>query len=709
MRKRALLLLALVLSCSLVAVHQLVFASAGSHDPSVTRYMTIKVVFVGFEEKWIDKDYFTWGYQTPNSRINNIWNSGNYLETGVTYELNYDLTFASQDLKTRLVDYLKSIGEKRNNVNRWFYYHKYSSSEEMWIKTFYKTDYVVYDAGKVEDWFYRHSADYGGLPENGWVLILTYLPELPVFTAAQYKNYWENLRVPSGVLPHYYGMKFTDADLGYTLRYSDFMTGYGGVHRLWFADLSAGPTYWSEWDDLPLNTVIEDQRIDLDTSYGRRWLTQFLADYTFEAVYNIVAPEFVYDPIYTAKYRLAVNVLDDRTDVEKKAIPIRATINRDMIIHAFEDLVPYANVQVDLKFDDTDKYPDLQKLFEDNRRYYNSYIIRDLFQDKYEYVDERPVYKYLQDNLDTLVPNISHDEKELTIPMFVFAFSDDAHFAYSYKWEVSGHPERTYGGVAQGDLVMIGQSHLDFHYGDEVGQKGRGLGLTQTVIHEAGHMIGLSHPHSYGAVGDFCLTAMSYFTYDYVFGQNDKDALQRIHADKIIMETNLMVQNARTILESRVASNETEALIQRTGNLLEEADSEYAKMDYATAVKKALEASESGRASFAKAKDLPAATVPLEQKIQKQSSESLVYIAVTASAGLATGCAITWIMLKRRRVPPVPTALGAAPAHSNLGETDTTADAHPYARPPRTCVSCQKGIMQESLFCEYCGTRQIDS
>lgn len=134
--RRTLLLLVLVLTCSLLTVHQPALANAGAPGSSVTRYMNIKVVLVGFEESWVDKDYFTWNYQTPNNRTNNIWNSGNYLETGVTYKLNYDVTFASQDFKTQLVDYLKSIGEKRNNVNRWFYYYKYSSSEEMWIKNF---------------------------------------------------------------------------------------------------------------------------------------------------------------------------------------------------------------------------------------------------------------------------------------------------------------------------------------------------------------------------------------------------------------------------------------------------------------------------------------------------------------------------------------------------------------------------------------------
>jgi len=493
-----------------------------------------------------------------------------------------------------------------------------------------------------------------------------------------------------------------DSDLGYKLQYRDFMTGYGGHHRLWFVDLSAGPTWWSQWDDLPLNTIIEDQQIKLDTAFGRQWLTQLLSDHTSEMVYNLVLPEFVYDPIYTSKYRIVVKVLDDRTDEEKKAVSIESTVNQNAIEHAFEDLAPYANTQVDLRFEDTANHPDLQKLLKDNRRFYNSYIIRDVFQDKYEYVDERPIYKYLQENLRSFVPQILHDESEFTIPMFAFALSGDAHFGYSYKWEVGNDPERTYGGVALGDLVMIGASHLDFHYGDEVGQKGKGLGLTQTVIHEAGHMVGLSHPHSYGWVGDFCLTAMSYFTHDYVFGQNDKDALQRIHADKVMMETSSSIQDTRTVLQSKVESSETEALVANAEGLLREANAEYSKMNYAGALKRGLEAREGSKAGAGKARELPAATAPLEQKIAELESNltrTRSELAATKgqlplylTAGLGTGLVIAVVVFLAMR--------------RQVGRAKESAKTRLYSQPLRRCGSCGNEIMAQSVYCEHCGAKQ---
>jgi len=651
--------------------------------------VTVKVVLVGFAEEWVDRDYFSWHYQTPDHRLNNIWNWGDFQQTGVTYKISYDLNFAPQALEDGLVDFLKSIGEKRSGVNRWFYYWEYSEADKMWVKGFHKTDYVVYDAAEVEEWLYQQSSDYGRFPENGWTLIVTYLPELPSFTAAQYKKYWDdNSKVPSGVLPHYYGMSFVDSDLGYKLRYRDFMTGYGGRHRMWFVDLSAGPTWWSQYDDLPLNTIIEDQGIQLDTAFGKQWLTQYLADYTWEMVYNIVVPEFVYDPIYTSKYRLVVKVLDDRTSDEKKAIPIQSTINRDAITRAFEDLAPYVKVQVDLQFEDTAIHPELQKLLKENRRFYGSYIVRDLLLDKYEYVDERPIYKYLQQNLHSFVPQILRDETELTIPMFVFALSGDAHFGASYKWEVGNDPERTYGGVALGDLVMIGHSHLDFHYGDEVGQKGKGFGMTQTVIHEAGHMVGLSHPHTYGSIGDFCLTAMSYFTYDYVFGQNDKDALQRIHVDKLILQTLTVEEQAREHFMGKVASPDLEAKLSQAGDKIRESETLYDQMSYPESLNVALEARGIARSTLEEIDRLPQSTAPLEEKIAQLESQLPLYLAM--GLGVGFGVAVVVFLVMRRQV--------------RRGEE--SGKTRPYAEALRRCSSCGNEIMPQSVYCEHCGAKQ---
>jgi len=675
------------------------FAEGAASEGAIrTVEITVKVVFVGFDQGSIDTSYFTWKYQSPAERINNIWNWENWLETGVTFSLSYDFVFTQPSFKQDLITYMREIEEMKTDVNPWFYYWEYDEKAEMWTKEFYSTDYVTYDAERVENWLFEHRDAYGGFPENGWTFLLMYLPELPSLTYDQFKTYVKDYSEPKGVKPHYYSISPTDADRGYRLRYRDFMIGYGGHHRLWFLDLSAGPTWWSQWEDLPLQVVLKDQSIQLDTSIGRQWLTQYLADYTWELTRNIIVPVFIYDPIYARKYELRVFVLDHRTEEEKIAVPIKDTIRPGLIKSAFEDLTPYATVNVTVDFMNTDKYPELANLLEANRRLLETFAYKEIWLETFEYIDERPIYKYLQDNLDQFVPQVSRNEYEFTVPIFAFTLSGDVLFGGSEKWYVGRDMDRRYWGVAQGDLVMIGMSQSDFQRGDYAGQPGKGFGLTNTVIHEAGHMIGLSHPHNYGSIGDFIVSVMGYFTHDYVFGQHDKDALRRIHADKVMMNSSSILQEARTILQSKVESPETEALLNEAENRLKEADDEYSRMNYTGALTKALEALETVDLANDSARELPEATAPLEQEIQslRENVRGLtsevsklnfliqVCVIAGASTGLVLGALIMWAIYRRRVISKkIPT------------EVQT-----------KHCLYCGAQMPKDDIYCLTCGTKQ---
>ena len=659
--------------------------------------VTVKVVLVGFDQGSIDTSYFTWKYQTPADRISNVWNRDNWLETGVTFSLSYDFVFTQPSFKQDLVTYLREIEETKTDVNRWFYYWEYDEKAEMWTKKYYTTDYVTYDAEKVENWLFEHRAAYDGFPENGWTFLLMYLPELPSLTYDQFKTYVRDYSEPKGVKPHYYSISPVDVDRGFRLRYRDFMIGYGGHSRLWFLDLSAGPTWWS-WEDFPLQIVLEDQSIQLDSPIGKQWLTQYLADYTRELTYNIIVPEFIYDPIYTRKYVFKVFVLDDRTAEEKTSVSIEDTIRPDLIKSAFEDLTPYATVNVTVDFMDTDKYPELANLLDANRRLLETFAYKNIVYETFEYIDERPIYKYLQDNLNQFVPQPSRNECEFTVPIFAFALSGDAHFGGSEKWYVGWDMDRTYEGIAQGDLVMIGMSQTDFQYGDYTEQPGKGLGLTNTVIHEAGHIIGLSHPHNYGSIGDFTVSVMGYFTYDYVFGQHDKDALQRIHTDKVIMNTSSIIQEARTILQSKVESPETQALLNEAENHLKQADDEYTRMNYTGALTEALEALKTADLAKDTARELPEATAPLKQEIRslRENVQSLqsevsrlnfsmqVYAIVGTSIGLGFGALIMWAIY-RRKVVSKKILAGVQTKH---------------------CLYCGAQMPKDDIYCLICGMKQ---
>jgi len=419
--------------------------------------------------------------------------------------------------------------------------------------------------------------------------------------------------------------------------------------------------------DLPLQIVLKDMKLDLKTSYGKKWFTEYVADYLWGMTKNLAVPQFVYDPILTSKYRIAVYVLDNRTKEEKSAVPITSTVNSDRIEAAFEDLAPYIESEVEIVFKDTSDYPELLKLLVDHYKYLDSWTYAYVFDDLQEYgsVDVRPIYKYLQDNLGAFVPGIHHDENEFTIPVFAFAFSEETYFTYSYKWFIDSRDPETGAlwGIALEDMAIVGLCQYDFTRGDNVTPKqpGKGYGLTQTIIHEVGHMVGLMHPHSFDWLGDFSFSAMGYFTHDYTFSQFDKDALQRIHADKVVMETSSTISDARTTLRSKIQSPETESLVARAEDLLREASTEYSRMNYAGATKKALEARELSRTSLEKASGLPVATAPLEEKISQLEddlrrtsseleaarSQAPMYLAAGLGAGVAVAVVVLLVMRRQ--------------------------------------------------------------
>lgn len=660
--------------------------------------MSVKVVFVGFDPAWIDLRYMPWSENLPPSTTNQILIGGN--DTGVLYQLTYSYSLARSDFKDKFVRYLKSIETVVTSKNPWFYYWK--QEDDIWTQVYKDVKNTLYDANKVESWLYENSGEFGGFPENGWTFIISYLPELPSITFDQYKGFWKDMERKETSTPHYYSVSYEDADLGYKPPYRDFMTGWGGRHRFWFFDLSAGPARWYDvrWD-LPLQIVLKDMKLDLQTPYGNRWFTEYLADYLRGMTWNFAVPQFVYDPILTSKYTLAIHVLDNRTSEEKSAVPIASTVNSERIRAAYKDLAPYIETDVQVTFKDTSEYPELVKLLVDHYKYLDSWTYAYVFDESQRYgsVDVRPIYRYLQDNLATFVPRVNHNESEFTIPVFVFAFSKETYFTYSYKWFIDRRDPETGAlwGIALGDMAIIGLCQYDFRRGDYATPKqtGKGYGFTQVIIHEVGHMVGLMHPHSFDWLGDFSFSAMGYFTYDYMFGQFDKDALQRIHADRLMMEASSAIQDIRTVLQSKIESPETEAQVGKAESLLREANAEYSKMNYAGAVKRALEARESSKAVFEKARELPAATVPLMQKISELEDDlartrSQLPMYLVTGLGVGLGVAVVVFLVMRRQV--------------RRGEE--SGKTRPYAEALHRCSSCGNEIMPQSVYCEHCGAKQ---
>jgi hypothetical protein len=235
---------------------------------------------------------------------------------GWQYNLNYSFTFASSEYKSKLLTYLSSIQVMKSGPDTWFYYYVQEASGYLGTQ-FHSVKYAVYDANKVENWIYSNQQDLGGFPSNGWTLMFLNLTELPSYDFKNYKDFLGSYRqAPPNGTAHYYGVQYTDQDLGYQLRYRDFMTGWGGVHRFWFDDFSAGPSYDTYPEELPLQIALKDSNYDLHSTYGKIWFTEYLATYISQATLNLITPPMLYAPFYSEQYSFHIHVFDNRTSAE---------------------------------------------------------------------------------------------------------------------------------------------------------------------------------------------------------------------------------------------------------------------------------------------------------------------------------------------------------------------------------------------------------
>jgi hypothetical protein len=617
----------------------------------------IKVVLVGFDQSQIvpaDLIAATSGTTLPSAIPAFDFDTGN--NTGVVYKPSYTFTFAPSNFKGSFESYLKSIAQTKTGNDTWFIQYAQDPQNPDYVdQNPQSIKYVVYDANSVEDWLWNHSTDFGGTVSNGWTIIVSYMPDLPSVSYQDVHDFLlSNGKSRLTTTPHYYGLSVTDKDLGYQLRYRDFMDAWGGHHRMWFVDLSAGPVYNSQWEDLPLQVELGDNKIDLTTDFAHHWLTDYIADYVTQATYNFIAQSFVYYPQFAKNYQIDVNIMDDRNQSDVAAIPIQKTVNKDLIQAAFHDLVPYSQVTVNVNFPTVT--PELDGLLKSNYKYTDSFMNGFVFAtpQRYGVVNVKPAYNYMLSHITHFEPRPMFSGDTMTIPVFAFAFSGQTYFTDTYKWLIGQVGKIDWEndallGEALPKLVMISYNQWEFSRGNYVlpQQPGKGEGFTETIIHETGHEFGLMHPHQYGAIGDFIASPMGYFTDDYSFGQIDKDSIQRAHVDQLYMKAQQLMTQTPGISSS---------LTTQVNAKLAQADAAYSQMNFTSAIQFVFQALQLIQPNGAWAQITPSsfATTPV-QFITPQSTTSqqptianyVPYIIIALVVGIAVG-AMAMMFLRRR-------------------------------------------------------------
>jgi hypothetical protein len=474
----------------------------------------INVVFIGYPRSMVDTrevlDELPDAYE-PVVRYPQFYGlSGR--DMGLRFNFDYDVDFASRGLTNRFFRHLKRIGTPGDLTD---YQALYNDQENNVLDV---TGPVLYiDGPSVERWLARNL----DVPNRGYTIVFVNWHSRPDFNFHVYTKTDQ-----------------PDPDTGYNfgeIRETRKMIAWGGSHsRLWFYDLSAGPEAWTDnWNvdqpDLDENGA-EDYRMPPIWEYagdGYRSPDQLSSDLgmvtRFVGINLLFTTSPLYDPLNAAPGPGGDRVMHMLMFEDDPASQGTDWIDRGYTRARMAEFQPYYDWRarlVDIDPIDADASRAL--------RIFSGVLEEDdCWNDFGDPFAE--LFCYFDANLTRYVPG--YGRNDYVLPIFNFNTTEET---------LGGQ----FGllGFADDNWVDGTQSYV-FTFG-AAAYRELGYGFTSTVVHEAGHHIGLSHPHDgydselgldYGPEDDFYFawsgdesdTVMHYIALTNRFGEFDRDNMYR--------------------------------------------------------------------------------------------------------------------------------------------------------------------------------------
>ncbi|MDP1795148.1 MAG: hypothetical protein Q8K63_13515 [Acidimicrobiales bacterium] len=523
--------------------------------PKLTETLPVQIVLVGYEPDLVPEEhlraYLADSVEPVDRRRSE--RSGKAEFMGLTYDLDYSVTYADLAYENAFFGYLTQIGVDEDVLSRVDISYFQSLYNQQKTRSETIVDNLVIDGAKVEQWLNANPAP-GVDPTRNTVVFVNWWGR-PDFRFHEYEVSGD----PQSEQNIDWGTRFWNSRLMAWGGTSGTDTqGSGRPSRTWFHDLSAGPDWrTSGWflDDPLQRRGLPDPNEDLffapiwdylngNPSVAERapipdmlgLLTRFVA----------VNSMFAASPIYGYGPDAHVAV-DPELDVTVQNAIGRPVFTESLLRQEMSELLGY-NPRIDV----------------DHRPLtgFQTQCLSDAAADRLCRPEADPsVYGIDLANLffsaEKSQPQWRDGSAEFELPAFVQATEIDGNW-------VGASTDNFTDGTGVAAYALPTSKSLEF-----------GWGSTSSLLHEYGHVVGVSHPHdgwegnwyegNFGPewlnfvwVGDEVNSVMSYLNLTNDFSQFDKDNFGRWQAARFLRGANRI---AADVLASRNARAGTADLV----------------------------------------------------------------------------------------------------------------------------------------------------
>ncbi|MEM2760709.1 MAG: hypothetical protein QXU32_02760 [Nitrososphaerales archaeon] len=372
---------------------------------------------------------------------------------GVHYNFTYNFKSVSKQTADELFEFINSIAVENSmpsSMERWVTAQQPDSGK--------KIVYKLIDAFRVEGWLAQLNE------EHGYTIF-----------------FLKPSRQQLGYL-HTYTALTRDPDTG-RMFVQEGMMGFGGKHRLYFIDLTAGPWVYPFIRISETNAIWEFHGNINDLNTKQEYY-RLLSDYVNEAIMLRFTPSYLYAPTYSKDYRMEIFLIDMTSGRTFHDISANY-ISRDVIEGAFAKLIPYSDWKSSVTGHMFDSLPrELQRAvlrsltFHDVGDGHSVTLVKSA-----DLITE--LERWVKNNgAGELGSEQKRSQGTVVVPIILFVFDTDG---YVDEIPIAGMaiPDANNGTLPCCALVAIGKHALTDY----------GTGLSVLTIHEMGHVIGLRHPH----------------------------------------------------------------------------------------------------------------------------------------------------------------------------------------------------------------------